>query len=50
MSLANISNLTDNFEQLEGAPCSIQVFTTTLRDEECLQMTKQIDRCLKGTA
>ncbi|CEJ60247.1 hypothetical protein PMG11_08828 [Penicillium brasilianum] len=37
-----------NFEQLEGAPCSIQVFTTTLRDEECLQMTKQIDQCLKG--
>lgn len=49
VTFANIQNLTDNFEQLEGAPCSIQVFTTTLRDEECLQMTKQIDQCLKGT-
>jgi len=38
----------DNFEQLEGAPCSIQLFTTTMRDEECLQMAKQIDECLKN--
>jgi amidase len=37
-----------NYEQLKGAPCSIQVFTTTLRDEECLQMTKQIDQILRG--
>ncbi|KLJ13351.1 hypothetical protein EMPG_11727 [Blastomyces silverae] len=37
-----------NFKQLEGAPCSIQVFTTTMRDEECLQMAKQIDQCLKS--
>lgn len=37
-----------NYEQLKGAPCSIQVFTTTLRDEECLQMTKQIDQSLRG--
>ncbi|KAJ5665543.1 Amidase [Penicillium maclennaniae] len=37
-----------NYELLKGAPCSIQVFTTTLRDEECLQMSKQIDECLKG--
>ncbi|KAJ5689465.1 hypothetical protein N7462_003857 [Penicillium macrosclerotiorum] len=36
-----------DFKQLEGAPCSLQLFTTTLRDEECLQMTKQIDHCLK---
>lgn len=40
--------LVDDFEQLEGAPCSIQLFTTTLRDEECLQMAKQIDHYLKG--
>ncbi|KAJ5176698.1 uncharacterized protein N7482_002575 [Penicillium canariense] len=39
-----------NFDQLEGAPCAIQVFTTTLRDEECLQLTKQIDQCLKRAA
>ncbi|CAI7623513.1 unnamed protein product [Penicillium bialowiezense] len=37
-----------NFENLQGAPCSIQVFTTTMRDEECLQMAKQIDECLKS--
>ncbi|KAJ6110760.1 Amidase [Penicillium sp. IBT 16267x] len=37
-----------NFDQLKGAPCSIQLFTTTLRDEECLQMAKQIDQCLKS--
>ncbi|GES59592.1 general amidase-B [Aspergillus terreus] len=35
-----------DFKQLEGAPCSIQVFTSTMRDEECLQMAKQIDQCL----
>ncbi|KAJ5637117.1 Amidase [Penicillium lividum] len=39
-----------NFDQLKGAPCSIQLFTTTMRDEECLQMAKQIDQCLKGPA
>lgn len=37
-----------DFKQLEGAPCSIQLFTTTLRDEECLQMAKQIDSCLRN--
>ncbi|KAJ5947936.1 Amidase [Penicillium verhagenii] len=35
-----------NFDQLKGTPCSIQLFTTTMRDEECLQMAKQIDQCL----
>ncbi|RHZ58030.1 hypothetical protein CDV55_100768 [Aspergillus turcosus] len=38
---------TYNFAQLEGAPCSIQVFTTTMRDEECLEMAKIIDQCQK---
>lgn len=37
-----------DFKQLEGAPCSIQLFTTTLRDEECLQMAKRIDSCLRN--
>ncbi|KAJ6007516.1 hypothetical protein N7540_011492 [Penicillium herquei] len=37
-----------NFEQLKGAPTSIQLFTMTMQDEECLQMAKQIDECLKG--
>ncbi|KAJ5107681.1 Amidase [Penicillium angulare] len=37
-----------NYELLKGTPCSIQLFTTTMRDEECLQMAKQIDQCLKS--
>jgi amidase len=37
----------DNYEQLEGAPCSVQLFTTTMRDEECLQIAKQIDEILR---
>ncbi|GFF34571.1 acetamidase [Aspergillus udagawae] len=41
---------TYNFAQLEGAPCSIQVFTTTMRDEECLEMARIIDKCLKSKA
>ncbi|KAJ5966381.1 hypothetical protein N7481_013095 [Penicillium waksmanii] len=39
-----------NFEVLNGAPCSIQLFTLNMRDEECLQMAKQIDQDLKGRA
>ncbi|PKX96391.1 putative general amidase [Aspergillus novofumigatus IBT 16806] len=41
---------TYNFAQVEGAPCSIQVFTTTMRDEECLEMAKIIDKRLKSKA
>ncbi|KAJ5786430.1 Amidase [Penicillium pulvis] len=37
-----------DYDQLKGTPCSIQLFTTTLRDEECLRMARQIDRCLNG--
>lgn len=40
--------LADDYKQLKGAPCSIQLFTSTMRDEECLQITKQIDQCLNG--
>lgn len=47
-SCRHTDTLTDDFKLLEGAPCSIQLFTTTLRDEECLEMAKQIDDCLKG--
>ncbi|CAL5868128.1 uncharacterized protein PFLUO_LOCUS2352 [Penicillium psychrofluorescens] len=36
-----------DFKTLQGAPCAIQVFTPTMRDEECLEMTKTIDNCLK---
>ncbi|KAE8138907.1 amidase signature domain-containing protein [Aspergillus pseudotamarii] len=37
-----------DYQSVQGAPCGIQVFTTTMRDEECLQMSKIIDQCLKG--
>ncbi|OQE19560.1 hypothetical protein PENSTE_c015G09767 [Penicillium steckii] len=39
-----------NFDVLNGAPCSIQLFTLNMRDEECLQMAKQIDQDLKNRA
>ncbi|KAK8017122.1 hypothetical protein PG991_008198 [Apiospora marii] len=35
---------------VEGAPCSIQVFTSGMRDEECLAVAAVIDACLKDTA
>ncbi|QMW44036.1 hypothetical protein G4B11_007406 [Aspergillus flavus] len=37
-----------DYKSVEGAPCGIQLFTTTMRDEECLQMSKLIDLCLRG--
>ncbi|KAJ5099485.1 hypothetical protein N7532_006486 [Penicillium argentinense] len=37
-----------NFQVLNGAPCSVQLFTPNMRDEECLQMAKQIDQCLRN--
>ncbi|KAB8261414.1 amidase signature domain-containing protein [Aspergillus pseudonomiae] len=37
-----------DYQSVEGAPCGIQLFTTTMRDEECLQMSKLIDRCLRA--
>ncbi|CAG8943231.1 unnamed protein product [Penicillium salamii] len=45
----NLGLTVNDFEQLKGTPCSIQLFTTTMRDEECLQMAKQIDQCLKNS-
>lgn len=39
-------NPLDNPESLEGAPCSIQVFTQKMRDEECMEIAKIVDRCL----
>ena len=37
----------DNPDNIDGAPCSIQVFTSTMRDEECLEIAKVVDECLK---
>ncbi|KAK8108352.1 fatty-acid amide hydrolase [Apiospora sp. TS-2023a] len=37
-------------DAVEGAPCSIQVFTSGMRDEECLAVAAVIDTCLKTTA
>ncbi|KAJ5292215.1 amidase [Penicillium angulare] len=36
-----------NPDNLEGMPCSIQVFTNRMRDEECLKIAGVIDDCLK---
>ncbi|KAI1609187.1 amidase [Exophiala viscosa] len=32
---------------LDGAPCSVQVFTRGFRDEECLKVARVVDECLK---
>ncbi|KIX00791.1 uncharacterized protein Z518_09856 [Rhinocladiella mackenziei CBS 650.93] len=34
----------------DGAPCSIQIFTSRMRDEECLKVARIVDRCLKQRA
>lgn len=34
-------------EILKGAPLSIQVFTPRMRDEECIGISKIVDRCLR---
>lgn len=39
----------DNAELLQGAPCSVQIFTSKFRDEECLAIAKIVDTCLKRT-
>lgn len=41
---------TDNPETLSGAPCSIQVFTQRMRDEECMEAAREVDRCLRQAA
>ncbi|KAF1837913.1 amidase [Decorospora gaudefroyi] len=40
-----------NYEpkDVHGAPTAIQVFTNTMRDEECLQVATIIDKCLTAT-
>jgi amidase len=36
----------DDPDAMDGAPCSIQIFTSRMRDEECLRAAAMIDRCL----
>ncbi|OAG38781.1 hypothetical protein AYO21_06976 [Fonsecaea monophora] len=31
----------------DGAPCSIQIFTSRMRDEECISAARIIDKCLR---
>lgn len=38
----------DDFSLIEGAPCGVQVITPTMRDEECLELAAQVDKCLHG--
>ncbi|KEF53177.1 uncharacterized protein A1O9_10625 [Exophiala aquamarina CBS 119918] len=33
---------------LDAAPCSIQIFTSRFRDEECLERSRIIDQCLRS--
>ncbi|KAH8738373.1 amidase signature domain-containing protein [Ilyonectria robusta] len=35
---------------MQGAPLSIQVFTSGMRDEECLDISKVVDKSLNGTS
>ncbi|KAK2477311.1 hypothetical protein H9L39_09799 [Fusarium oxysporum f. sp. albedinis] len=35
-------------ELTEGAPCSIQVATSSMRDEECMAISALVDRALRG--
>ncbi|KAL3482856.1 amidase signature domain-containing protein [Aspergillus germanicus] len=37
-----------DYDLFKGAPCAIQLFTTTLRDEECLQIATEVDKVLNG--
>ncbi|KAK6850342.1 acetamidase [Apiospora arundinis] len=37
-----------NPDTVEGAPCSVQVFTNRMRDEECLAVAAVVDACLRG--
>lgn len=43
-----IDKATDNPANLEGAPTTIQIITTTMRDEECLEIAKLIDTYVKA--
>jgi amidase len=43
-SYANVS--IDDPELVDGMPCSIQVFTSRMRDEECLEIAGMVDKCL----
>ncbi|KAJ6441519.1 fatty-acid amide hydrolase [Purpureocillium lavendulum] len=35
-------------DNIRGAPCSIQVFTSTMRDEECFEVAKVVDACVNA--
>ncbi|KAK7991182.1 hypothetical protein PG990_015462 [Apiospora arundinis] len=37
-----------NPDTVEGAPCSVQIFTNRMRDEECLAVAAVVDACLRG--
>ncbi|KAE8418863.1 hypothetical protein BDV36DRAFT_294716 [Aspergillus pseudocaelatus] len=36
-------------DDIEGAPTSVQVFTRTMRDEQCLHFSRVVDECLRGS-
>lgn len=44
--MAHICIVAGNPANLDGAPCSVQVFTQRMRDEECMEFAKIVDKCL----
>lgn len=42
----DVDNIADEPAATDGAPCSIQVFTSRMRDEECLEIARVVDACL----
>ncbi|UNI16476.1 Amidase [Purpureocillium takamizusanense] len=36
-------------ERIRGAPCSIQVFASTMRDEECFEVARVVDVCVNAS-
>lgn len=35
-------------EEVDGAPCAIQIITPRFQDEKCLQIADVIDRTIQG--
>jgi hypothetical protein len=46
---ARLTQFKDDPEAMHNMPCSLQVFTSGMRDEECLQAATLIDQCVNGT-
>lgn len=47
-TLAFTYYLADNPEEVDGAPCAIQIITPRFQDEACLWIADIIDRVIQG--